>query len=89
MSASAVLSQVHGMLVMTLLLATPFLAAAVVSSFVIGVLQAAIRVNDLTLSFIPRFVAVMVVISLAASWLAGRMVGYIEHSAAAMRAILG
>jgi flagellar biosynthetic protein FliQ len=89
MSTSVILSAVHGMLVMTLLLATPFLLAAVISSFVVGLLQAASRINDLTLSFIPRFVAVMLVIYFAASWFAAQMVGYIERSAMAIRAILG
>ncbi len=89
MSASAILSAVHGMLIMTLLLVSPFLLAAVLTSFVIGLLQASARINDLTLSFIPRFVAVMLVVYLTASWMAGQMAGYIERSAEAMRAILG
>jgi flagellar biosynthesis protein FliQ len=89
MSADAILSAAHGMLVMTLLLATPFLAAAVLGSFIVGLLQAAARISDLTLSFIPRFLAVMLVVYFAASWLAGQMLAYIEGSAVAMRAALG
>jgi flagellar biosynthetic protein FliQ len=88
-SVSAVLSAVHNMLVMTLLIASPFLLAAALSSFVVGLLQAASRINDLTLSFIPRFIAVMLVIYVAGSWFAAEAVGYVERSAIAMRAIPG
>jgi flagellar biosynthetic protein FliQ len=88
-SVSAVLSAVHNMLVMTLLIASPFLLTAVLSSFVVGLLQAASRINDLTLSFIPRFIAVMLVIYFVASWFTAQAVGYIERSAIAMRAIPG
>jgi flagellar biosynthetic protein FliQ len=89
MSVSAIVAAVHGMLVMTLLIVSPFLLAAVLSSFVVGLLQAASRINDLTLSFIPRFVTVMLVIYFSASWFAAQIVSYIERSAIAMRAILG
>lgn len=89
MSSSAILTATHAMLLMTLMLAAPFLLAAVLTSFVVGLLQAATRINDLTLSFVPRFLAVMAVAFLAASWMTGQMAGYIERAAAAMRAPFG
>ncbi len=89
MSPNAIVAAVREMLTVALLLVSPFLLAAVVTSFVIGLFQASTRLNDLTLSFIPRFVAVMLVVYFAASWAAGQMAGYIARSAQAMRAILG
>jgi flagellar biosynthesis protein FliQ len=89
MSTTAVVAAVREMLIITLALVSPFLAAAVLASFVTGLFQAATRINDLTLSFIPRFVAVMLVVYFAASWAAAQMLGYIERSAVAMRGILG
>lgn len=88
MSAQAVLSAAHEMLVVTLLLATPFLGMAILASLVIGLLQASTRMNDLTLSFVPRFFAVLLVVYLASSWVAGQMSGYIEHSMVATRTLL-
>ncbi len=55
MSAMPIISAVHQMLVIALTLVTPFLAAAVLTSFAVGLIQATTRINDLTLSFIPRF----------------------------------
>lgn len=89
MSEAAVVGAVHGMLAIALMLVSPFLLAAILASFVVGLFQAATRINDLTLSFVPRFVAVLLVVYFAASWAAGQMIGYIERSAIAMRAILG
>jgi|307.fasta_scaffold379782_1 flagellar biosynthetic protein FliQ len=89
MSSDAILAAVHGMLVMTLTLAAPFLLAAVITSFVVGLLQAATRISDLTLSFVPRFVAVMAVAFFAAAWMAERMADYIERAVAAVQAPLG
>ena len=88
MSANAILIAAREMLIVVLLLMSPFLLVAILTSFVIGLFQASARLNDLTLSFIPRFAAVMLVVYFAASWAAGQMTGYIERSAVAMRAIL-
>jgi flagellar biosynthesis protein FliQ len=84
-----VMSAAREMLIVALTLATPFLLAAVVSSFVIGLLQAISRINDLTLSFVPRFAAVLVTVYFAASWALSELVGYIERSAIAMRTFSG
>jgi flagellar biosynthesis protein FliQ len=82
------LTAVREMLIVVLLLMSPFLLIAILTSFVMGLLQASTRLNDLTLSFIPRFAAVMLMVYFAASWATGQMTGYIERSAVAMRAIL-
>ena len=89
MSAAEILSSVREMLSVTLLFVSPLLLAAILSSFVVGLFQASTRINDLTLSFVPRFAAVLLAVYLAASWATGLMIGYLERSAMAMRAILG
>jgi len=70
MSEADIVAAVRGMLVVTLLVVGPFLAAAIVSSFIVGLLQAGTRINDLTLSFVPRFAATMAVLytELPALW---------------------
>ena len=89
MSTTIVMSAAREMLIVVLTLATPFLLTAILSSVVIGLLQAGTRINDLTLSFVPRFVAVLVVIYFTASWAFGEMIGYIERSAMAIGAFRG
>ena len=89
MSTAAIISAAREMLILTLTLLTPFLLTAVLTSFVMGLFQASTRINDLTLSFVPRFGGVLLVVYFTASWAAGLMIGYLERSAIAMRAILG
>ena len=89
MSTAAILPLVREMLMLTLTPVTPFLLAAVLSSFVVGLVQARTRINDLTLSFVPHFAAVLLVLYLGASWAATQMAGYIERSIMAVRAVFG
>jgi flagellar biosynthesis protein FliQ len=88
-STSAILLSVREMLIVTLMLVTPFLLAAILSSFVVGLLQASTRINDLTLSFVPRFAAVLLVLYFGASWATAQMIGYIERSIMTIRAVFG
>jgi len=87
MNATAVLSAAREMMMITLLLVSPFLGAAVLASLVIGPVQASTRMNDLTLSFVPRFLAVMLVVYVAVSWAGAHMTAYVERSASAMRGL--
>lgn len=68
MSTTMIMSATREMLIFVLVLATPFLLAAILSAIVIGLLQAGTRINDMTLSFVPRFMAVLLVIYFTASW---------------------
>lgn len=80
MNAAAVVAAAREMMSVTLVLVSPFLLAAVVASLGIGLLQASTRMNDLTLSFVPRFLAVLLMIYVAASWAGARMTAYIERA---------
>jgi flagellar biosynthetic protein FliQ len=87
MTATEVVSAAHEMMSFALLIVSPFLLAAVAASLLVGLLQASTRMNDLTLSFVPRFLAVLLVLYVAASWAGGRMTGYIERAAMAAQAL--
>jgi flagellar biosynthetic protein FliQ len=76
-----IISAAREMMGFVLLLATPFLLAAVAASLAIGLFQAATRMNDLTLSFVPRFFAVLLVVALATSWAGAHMTHYLERAA--------
>ena len=89
MSTMMIMLATREMLTLVLILATPFLLAAILSAIVIGLLQAGTRINDMTLSFVPRFMAVLLVIYCTASWAFGQLTGYVEHSATAMAAFSG
>ena len=81
MSTTDIVSSAREMMGFVLILSTPFLLAAVVASLAIGLFQAATRMNDLTLSFVPRFFAVLLILFLSASWAGARMTSYLERAA--------
>jgi flagellar biosynthetic protein FliQ len=84
MNAADVVSAAREMMAIVLVLVSPFLLGAVVASLLIGLFQASTRMNDLTLSFVPRFFAILLILYAAANWAGGRMTSYVERSAIAM-----
>ncbi len=63
-------------LVMALILAAPLLLAALITGVVVGAFQAATSINEMTLSFIPKLVAIALTLSVAGPWMLKMLVGY-------------
>lgn len=53
----------------TILLAGPLLGAAMVIGIIVSILQAVTQINEATLTFIPKMVAVIVVLVVLAPWM--------------------
>ena len=62
-----------------LMVAAPPLLTALAVGLVIGVFQAATQVNEMTLSFIPKIVALVVVLIAAGPWILKTLVNYTER----------
>ncbi len=60
----------------TLLIAAPLLLVALVTGLVIGAFQAATSINEQTLSFIPKLIAISVTLVVAGPWMLKVLVGY-------------
>ena len=52
----------------TLLVSAPLLGVALVVGLVIGIVQAATSINEMTLSFLPKLIAVMLLTLLVGGW---------------------
>ena len=76
MTPDTVLSIGSRALEMTLLLAAPLLLVALFTGLVVGALQAATQINEATLSFIPKLVAVAGMLVLAGPWMLKVLVSY-------------
>ncbi len=59
-----------------LMLGGPVLLSALVVGLIVGLLQAATGVQEQTVSFVPKLVAVVVALSLMLPWLIEQMVQY-------------
>ncbi len=53
----------------TIFLAGPLLLSAMVVGILVSILQAITQINEATLTFIPKMVAVLVVLAIMAPWM--------------------
>jgi flagellar biosynthetic protein FliQ len=60
----------------TVMLAAPMLVMALAVGLMVGVFQAATQINEMTLSFIPKLVAMALTIALAGPWMLKLITGY-------------
>jgi flagellar biosynthesis protein FliQ len=60
----------------TLMISAPLLIVALVTGLVIGAFQAATSINEQTLSFIPKLVAISAVLVLTGPWMLKVLVSY-------------
>ena len=63
----------------TLLVSAPLLLVALVVGVVIGILQAATSVNEMTISFIPKLVAMALAMVLFGNWQLGVLEDYFRQ----------
>ena len=63
-------------LTVMLLLAAPMLVTSLVIGLIVSVLQAATQINEMTLSFIPKLIAISVALMVAGPWMLKLLVGY-------------
>jgi flagellar biosynthesis protein FliQ len=60
----------------TLLLAAPLLVVALVTGLIIGAFQAATQINEQTLSFIPKLLAMALALVVAGPWMLKVLLSY-------------
>ena len=60
----------------TLLLAAPLLLVALVTGLIVGAFQAATQINEQTLSFIPKLLAMALAVVVAGPWMLKVLISY-------------
>lgn len=70
-------------------LAGPILLAALTTGLIISLLQAATQINEMTLSFIPKIIAVITVLVIAGPWMLSLMIDYIRSLLIAIPNLIG
>ncbi len=61
---------------LTLLLSAPLLGVGLVVGVVIAILQATTQVQEMTLTFVPKIVCVLLALLAAAPWMLDKMTSY-------------
>ena len=63
-------------LLVAVLIASPLLGIALAVGLLIGIVQAATSINEMTLSFIPKLAALVIVLMILGSWQISVMVDF-------------
>jgi flagellar biosynthetic protein FliQ len=61
---------------MVLMMGAPMLLSAVIIGLIISIFQAATQINEQTMTFIPKIVAVLVSLIIFAPWMIQKMVSF-------------
>ena len=76
MSPEAIVEIGQRALEIMLLLAMPLLLVALVVGLLVGIFQAATQINEMTLSFIPKLLAMTAALALAGPWMLKILISY-------------
>lgn len=60
----------------TMLIASPMLMSALAVGLMVGMIQAATQINEMTLSFIPKLLVLVLSLVLAGPWMLSVIVNY-------------
>ena len=66
-------------LLVLLMVCAPMLLAALAVGLLVSIFQAATQINEMTLSFIPKLVAVFVTMIVAGPWIMSTLLDYIRR----------
>ena len=89
MTPESVMSIAHQAMYVGLLLASPLLLTALIVGLVVSLFQAATQINESTLSFIPKLLAVAVTLVIAGPWMLETLLDYMRHVFTITPAITG
>lgn len=89
MTPESVLTLAQQALLVTLLMAAPPLLAALLTGLLVSVFQAATQINEMTLSFIPKLLAIFAVLVVFGPWMLGILLDYIRELFAGIPGMIG
>ena len=79
MTPQTVMAIGQGALEMTLMVSAPLLLAALIVGLIVSVFQAATQINEMTLSFIPKLVAIFASLLISGPWIITMLTDYMRR----------
>ena len=73
----------------TLIIAAPILLTALIVGLVISIFQAATQINESTLQFVPKLVAMFIVLILLGPWMLQYLIDYIQRLFGSIPQLIG
>ena len=73
----------------TLLISAPLFIAALVTGLIISIFQAATQINEATLSFVPKLVAIFITLIVAGPWMITMLTDYMRRLYESIPSMIG
>ena len=89
MTPQTVMALGQNALELTLMIAAPLLLSALAVGLIVSVFQAATQINEMTLSFIPKLLAMFAVLVLVGPWMLTTLVDYVQRLFASIPQVIG
>lgn len=78
MDANTAIDLTRDAIITALLLCAPVLLVGLLAGLLIGLAQALTQVQDQTVAFVPKLIAMVAALTLTLPWLLQRMIEYVE-----------
>ncbi len=89
MTSQSVLTIGQQAMEVMLMVSAPLLLTALVVGLAVSVLQAATQINEMTLSFIPKLLAMIAALVVAGPWMLATMTDYIQRTLTSIPNVVG
>ncbi len=89
MTPDAVIGIGQQALVVTAMLAAPLLLSALGAGLIVGMFQAATQINEMTLSFIPKLLVLVIALYLGGRWMLNLIVDYAQTLITSIPSLIG
>ena len=89
MNSQTVLNLGQAALEVMLMVSGPLLVVALVVGLLVSILQAATQINEMTLSFIPKILAIFATLLLLGPWMLSTLVDYTQRLIMSIPNVIG
>ena len=89
MTPQTVMAIGQGALELTLIISAPLLLSALIVGLIVSVFQAATQINEMTLSFIPKLVAIFAALLISGPWIITMLTDYMRRLFGNIPALIG
>ena len=89
MNSQGVLTIAQQALFVTIVVSAPLLLTALLVGLVVSIFQAATQINENTLSFIPKLLAIFAVLVIGGPWMLQQLVDYVQRLFTSIPQVIG
>ncbi|HJV06700.1 MAG TPA: flagellar biosynthesis protein FliQ [Chromobacteriaceae bacterium] len=89
MSPELIISMVQNALYVLIIVSAPVLGASLLVGLLVSVLQAATQINEMTLTFIPKLLAMFLILVLAGPWMLNTLIEYTTRLFQSIPTVIG